>query len=346
MMTFSEILARTPELYDGLKIDVGTQNALADWYDTREVCDDDNFVRFFRRKILICQDQYNGLLRIQRTEFDPLVANYVERLIEDAEKNVNKSAGTQTMNRGTTTETTSSRTPNITTTTTGRDGGQDTRTSTDGGTDTRETNGTNSETGHSETERSEEHSSTGNTSGTSKDSNTMAEATKNAPQSISYANASAGNIPGLDWSYMSGQHQTETNSNGETTGTSRDSGNSSGTDTTDNTRENTEKHTEKTTYGKTGTDTTAYGKTSENTTTQTGTDTTETTTRQSGADTNETTSENNGSREGTSKTRETGRSGILPQDALARARDYIKITNAFIWLIGKLDTCFFGIYEI
>lgn len=349
MMTFTEAMAQTPTMYDGLPIDEGTQSALLDWYGFREVCDDDKFVTFYRRKLSIVADQYNGLLRVQKTQFDPMVSNYVERLIEHAANSTRTTSGDTTVTRGTGSTVTSTRTPDLTTTDKRTAGGTDTTSREDGGSDTRtasqsidEKTATASDTTDTTTRN---NSSTENGSSTDK----TAEAQKNNPQSISYAGATAGSLPGLDWSYMSGQRQNESEGTTQRQIT--------GNDTTETThsgaardnyteRTGTNSNTDTTTYGKTGTDTTTYGRTDDTTTKTTGTDKTETTTTQNGSDKTATTGTDATETGGTDKVRETGRGGILPQEALEKARDYIMGTNAFLWLIGQLDPCFFGLYDI
>ena len=57
MMTFQEMMEKNPQMYDGLPIDEGTQSALLDWFQFREVCDDDRFTVYYRRKLNIVSDQ-------------------------------------------------------------------------------------------------------------------------------------------------------------------------------------------------------------------------------------------------------------------------------------------------
>ena len=70
----------TTHLYDGIDIDQATIQQISDWYFNREVCDDDNFEAYFRRKLNIDIRQYNELIRLEFTEFDPLVSSYHESL--------------------------------------------------------------------------------------------------------------------------------------------------------------------------------------------------------------------------------------------------------------------------
>lgn len=79
---FSEI--DRADLYDGIDIDEATQQSIYDWYQYREVCDEeDKFKRFFRRKLAINAYQYNQLIRLQYTDFDPLVNSYHESLTQN-----------------------------------------------------------------------------------------------------------------------------------------------------------------------------------------------------------------------------------------------------------------------
>ena len=152
------------------------------------------------------------------------------------------------------------------------------------------------------------------------------------PQSIEYSGTTAGSLPSLDWQYMSNQaqeegegteHQTGTVTNqGTNTGTVQTAGTNTGTDTNvkDNDKtEDKEKHT-------TGTDTHALSGADE-----TSGNSTEAT---SGTDTH------------TDRERHTGRTGILPQEALKKAKAYIEKSRAFDWLKDELEPCFISIYDI
>lgn len=117
--TFAEI-DRTG-LYDGIDIDEASIQSIYDWYQYRNVCNDndDIFKQMFRRKLKLDIVQYNELIRLQFTEFDPLVSSYHESLTETENANT---ASSEEENANSTTngsETTRSRTNSETATHTG-----------------------------------------------------------------------------------------------------------------------------------------------------------------------------------------------------------------------------------
>ena len=75
-LLFSEI--DQTHLYDGIDIDQATQEEIFEWFQFREVCDNEKFSIFFRRKLKNEAHRYNELIRLEYTEFDPLVSSYHE----------------------------------------------------------------------------------------------------------------------------------------------------------------------------------------------------------------------------------------------------------------------------
>ncbi len=65
-------------LYDGIDIDEASIQAIDDWFYNRRICDNTHFDRYFRRKLKNSIGRYNQLIRIEYTEFDPLVSAYHE----------------------------------------------------------------------------------------------------------------------------------------------------------------------------------------------------------------------------------------------------------------------------
>lgn len=161
----TSVYADTPD------IDEATQALLYDWYQDRIVCDDKKFPEFYRRKLMRCESQYRQLLRLEHSEFDPLVASYHERLTESQNNETDHS----------TTETSAS----------GASSDTITKDLTDVSVTDRDT------------------VSSGSSSGSSSSSDKSVNASKANPQSIAYAGATAGELPALDWSHMGAQAQTE-----------------------------------------------------------------------------------------------------------------------------------------
>lgn len=86
MMTLKEWTETngTTTLFQGTEIDSATQSNLLDWYQFRNVCDDERFGVYFNRRLKAIGWQYNQYLRIESVKFDPMVSNYLERLINTA----------------------------------------------------------------------------------------------------------------------------------------------------------------------------------------------------------------------------------------------------------------------
>ena len=161
----TSVYADTPD------IDEATQSLLFDWFQFRTVCDDEKFPEFYRRKLMRCEAQYRHLLRLEHSEFDPLVASYHERLAQ--------SENTETSRSESTTEVSGASSDTI----------------------------TKDLTDVSVTDR--DTVSSGSSSGSSSSSDKNVSANKANPQSIAYAGATAGELPALDWSHMGAQAQTE-----------------------------------------------------------------------------------------------------------------------------------------
>lgn len=200
-----------PDFFDDLisagDIDEATVASIDKWFKYRTICDDVRFTEFFERQLELTLPRYNGLLRLEHTEFDALVNVYRERQVVD----VSTSTGSETavgskLRELEDAETRSNlRTPDLTTT----DEGSSTSASlAEGGS----------------------HNSTDTTGGTTNESVNVA---KQNPQSISYSGTTLGEIPDLDWQYPSAQNQskntmTYNDHNVDSTGTSNSDSSTSG----------------------------------------------------------------------------------------------------------------------
>lgn len=322
LKTYETILAEVGQetLFEGLDIPQSVQDDILEWFFDRQVCDNDKFVRYFRREVAMLQHQFNEYLRVETCEFDPMVGQYLERELRD--KRLSESTGKVTSdgtngtqnNGGTTTTTTHG-----TTTTTTND-------LTD--TVTSENTQANDLTQHTQGETT--HGGTVKVDGGSTDDSSSLDS--NTPDSSMYAGSEAGAMPALNWEYTSGQQQSHSEGSNNSL-TTNDL-----TDGTDTTTKNTgtvkttgggnTRHEGTVTVGNTGTDSTTV----ENNGGTTGTSH------------NEQGTVSNDSSEGLTRERTTGR-GEAPQDMLNRARNYILKTNAFAWFVDKLDKCFFQVYD-
>lgn len=203
LLTYAEYVDEygSNSLFDGTKLeeDDVTQDAILEWFFYRKITDNDKFRKFFRRALNVYENQYYNLLRIETTDIDPLVSNYLERQI------LRRGTGTTTDSNNLTVSGTSSGR----TTTTGRGTGNSTTT----------TGGTASTTGTQDVTTTD----TGTTSGTT--SNNTKHKHGETPQAASNVNGAMA----LDWSYLSNQDEEE--SNGTSSGTSSGSSRTAGTTT-------------------------------------------------------------------------------------------------------------------
>lgn len=307
--TFDEILVEQPHLYDDIAgytwdndtnqwVNTGvsevTKAQIEDWFGLRKVCDDEKFARFFARKMNLTAMRYAQQLRLELTTFDPLVAEYMEReILNNHSKSI--AGSSEEVTSGSATHKTSNsevRTPDLTEVI-DRDTSAS-RSSEEGGQD--------------------EVNKSGSSSGES------VNVQKNAPMSIEYAGATAGQIPNLNWGSMTAQAQAK----------------NSGEDSSDET----------TTYGKT--EQGSESGTEDQTKHETGTETRVLTGSVEDGSAGSKTGSSSSAESGSGQEREiyTGRHGMTPQAALKSAISYIKTVSSFDWLREELEECFLSIYDI
>lgn len=331
--TYSEYIDENPETYDGIiayafddlkndwepvAVPDTTKATIMDWFQYRTVCDDVKFGTFFKRKMNICALRYANMLRIEMSSFDPLVADYMETEIEENQTRVASGTETNMKNSTNTNDNTSSsvRTPDL------------------------EYNDATAGTSNEASNRTTESKANTTDNGESSDNVTHTGSTngketamgKNAPQSISYANAVAGSIPSLDWQYATNQAQTDN----EATDTSTDTTAHDDSRTTVGTNDGSEAGTN-------------HGETSgTNNRTETGTDTTTGTSTNKNVATDVASGDKSSTDSEDAKKREihAGRGGLTAQDAFKSAVRYIENSSAFEWLKAELETCFLGVYDI
>lgn len=323
--TFDEFLSENPNFYNNVSgyswdnetkswvntgIDQATQTLLEEWFGLRTICDDENFTRFFKRAIDLNSLRYANLKRIELTAFDPFVADYTEKRIE--RNDTNTQTGSKSSSNVSEKEVTFS----------------DTRLRADNLQEQRTDNLSESNTNNSSSTDSRDISTTDTPNLTTTENTSLVGANKSAPQSISYAGATAGTIPSLDWSYMTAQEQQKGQNQTQQTGT------------TINVVDEDDSRSSTSTDQKTNTGTQTIVNTGSQTTTDTGTR------NEDGTVTG--TEQNSVSITGASDTKEiaTGREGILPQEALDKAVRYLRTSSAFEWFRKQLEPCFLSIYDI
>lgn len=322
------------------------KQTISDWFDNREVCDDDKFNAFFNRVLNRDLPRYNQLLRIEPgvSQYDWLVQKYREAQLTKTETGTNSKTGSVERDISDTQSGTKGNTRTFNTTdTTDRDV---TGSETHGGTYSRNKGYGKTSTNSGTIGNSGTRVETGSVSdsGTNSSSNDHKALGKAAPQSVSYANQS-GMPSTLDWSYPGSQ--------GEDTNSA--SGSSSNTTTFNNhtfTDNNTTTDARKTTLGGTDTETDTDARTVTKAGTDDGTVTHTGTITDSGSnslsktvsDDTSTSLTETGSKSGTDRTQETGRDVDIAT-LLSNAKGFIMGTNAWEWLSNQLEVCFMGIYD-
>lgn len=327
-------------------VDSSLKETITEWYTYREVCDNDKFPLFFKRKLELALPRYNQLLRIEPgvSQYDWLVQKYNEL------QRVHTESGT------------TNRTSSSTKETTGAESDLKLNTKTNNTTDTTYTDGAISEanggtvnkaTGYGKTvTNSGSVSSSGSNTetgqihdvGTQQNSSDSKGLSKASPQSISYA---AGGFPStMDWTYPGSQSEQKNTASGEdrNTRTFDNHRNANTSSTTDN-RSSTQggSDLETTTDSRTKTnlhhDTTVLNKSGtvidqgSGSVTKTGSETGSS--RTGGSD----------SKSGDERVRETGRDVDIAT-LLQNAKAFIAVSSAFEWLRGNLEDCFMGFYEL
>lgn len=325
--TFKEFLVDNPTLYNGVgyydfnnttqqmdfvEIDEITKTFIFDWFQDREVNSDTHFARDFKRELNKDLWQYYQYLRIQLTDFDPLVADYFEDYVQ------HRTEGDET---GTNDQT---KTP----------GGllkQRTLTYNDekvqeGGSDVERPNTVDTQT----TTRSISETTETTPGAIIEVKQGIKQVDKAQPVSLSYAGATAGEVPDLDWSTASAQSQNE-----QIQVTTPKGGSDVSVVTPGNGQDVVE-------TAHTGTKTQEYGKNSVKTGGHTEVEALalakDEVIDQDTSKHNESSSEN--------KRRHTGRTGMLPQWALQKAREYIAGSTAYDFLYNALQPCFNWVDEL
>lgn len=215
MKTFSQIINEGytyPEI-----IPEDLQGVIYDWYQFREVCDDDKFVPFFDRLLNKCYRQYDQLMRIEPgvADYDWLVSQYKElqREATDNSTDVISSEGTSTKAEATTegNEQTDTKTYNVTDTGSSTKDNTDTTTYnlSEGGSVSRDEDAslTVSETRTKDDTRTLSKEDVVDTDTTDENYKNTKGATKTLPMSTSGIVVVDGALDGLDWTTASAQNE-------------------------------------------------------------------------------------------------------------------------------------------
>ena len=333
MMKFSEVDKET--LYAdlatrGINVSADLQQTISDWFDLREVVDDDNFPTFFKR--IMCEDyfRYIQLLRIEPnvSQYDWLVTKYRERLNQRVGNTTTSEEKSDNLSHGLviTADRTDVRTPNLTNTSNKSNTGTDNVSITDTGTVDHEKTTTYNETNTAKTGNATVNTGVSKalpaSSGTNNDITTS---------SVTTPSGNTFNVNKPAVAYATAEDQTIsqgfTDADARHTGTVSDDG----TETRDlaGTNNRTLNLAETGTDSLSGTD----RSTSQNDIEHSGVD--------------ERSIEGNGTKNEDITDTEiyTGRDES-PQELLTKASAYIKNTCAWEWLRKQLEPCFMSIYEL
>ena len=357
----------------------GTAASIFDRFESREICDNDKFDRYFRRTITNYKGKFETLLMIEGIKFDPMVNRYLEA------QQIHNGTGS---NRGVTYNDFSNKqggSGNVTTDTATKDiesykglhTGQSVNKSKGLSSSEEQTNNSKLTSGSLESTGSNSHegssstagSSTGETHNTSDSSNDSVtrKADKVAPMSasgVTSAAAGEGQAPGphlanLDFSYASQYAQQDNASRDIGKNDENRSETRSETVTTTETGSDTRKET--TTDRETDKGGRKVQARDERDDNKTDTDRTDDKRESDGSvhafqlDQRAYTDEGTSRKEDTvttqtsdtSTNRITGREGLTPQEAKRQAEEYLRRFNPAIeWFLGVLETCFIGIYDI
>lgn len=322
--TFLEMRVNT-DVYGEL-VPESLQETINEWYDSRHVCDNDNFVRFFQRILKRDYHRYNELLRIEagakydtRAGYDWLVGSYLEREVKvDGETKESKTLDVTYK-------------PEVLTTT-------DTISHIDFGSKSEMEHGLQMETTYG---RKDETSGSSLTDSGTAASENGTSAQKATPASVvtTYTDSRQSDVS-FDGSEVSvslgvnGSYDAELNSptaiaKTDSNSASRSIANSDTSSTNEASGKDTVKNSGVDSTEKSGRDTT----------------TSSTTQRKSGEDTTSHVTDGEATSATTTHEIYTGRSST-PAEILVKARDYIESTSAWEWLRVQLEPCFMGVYDI
>lgn len=283
-------------------LDNATSDAIYDYFYYRHINDDEKFLKYFQRNMKMYKKQYNNMLRNENIEFDPMITRYLERQV------IGKTTTTGTEN------TTGSKNAN--------------RLINNGGTITLKTD--NVQTGSGNSTENGSAGYTDNLSGSSQNTHTGNEnhqdRTRNILSIFPQANVGSNTGGTLDdnVAYNYASQMTDNKNKGDRQDASTDNGTHSDTNTGTSNRTNNINSSNRNVL-----------------------DGMQTQTNNSNSNRNDTEAttqniSNNGEENSNVKERLTGRENYDSGTLLTHARDYIATSNAFKWLVNKLEICFIG----
>lgn len=309
---------------------------IEDWFYDRYVFSNTDFPRYFRRELANDLPQFTELLRVQpgMIKVDWFVEEYQERRAEHTGSHSSSSNGSSRTEYGKTMQDNGSTLHNgtdendhIQDAATNYDDEQNTGSQSYGKTQTTENSDNKSNTQDSETLLKQG----------SKDGHR--EMGKNTPQSILYPGSAVNTIPDLIWQTASTQGQTE------------DTHQPTGTDPDTNSNKTIETGTQngKVTDGgqdnSSGTAKRAFNRNEINKTIYNDGNTTSRHTEEGGSDGQTTNGTESGTENGEDTAITTGRHQ-LPAEVIRQAVSVIENTNAWDWLMYKLEPYFIGVWEV
>ena len=282
-------------------LDNATNQSLSDHFHFRYACDDDEkFIFFLQRNLNELKNRYNELLVVESAERDPMVIELKQRTIEIT-------------NEGTTSDT-------ITKTLTGLD----TISKTEGGTKSSTVEGTVESTGSSSgsASYSDEHDNTrtDNLTQTNNNQNINRQINSDMPQANVSPSSSIDYDDPISWTYASGAQDNV----GKSDATIHDTGTVSDDYSASGSSQNSSTNSGQTESSQSGSETT------QKTVSET----------KNKSDSVEETHEKEMNGTNAHEENIQGRSGHLISEILRDWENYIKTTDAFLWLCKELEKCF------
>lgn len=308
-MTFQEMADKITlaEIFNGTAVPAELQATVLDWYFDRKVCDNDKFLRYFRRQVNLIYPEYERLISVESIQVNPLYTELLTRVKR---------------NHGELTETGEQSGNNLTYDSDEHKVSGESKnvvSNTNTGTATTETEGTDSRT----------KNTTVTDNGSSSNSHTLSDTTKNQGLTSALPDTTTYTAFPEAMAWNSANGQTETKSNTERietdTGTTNDTQTTADTESGSSTGKNTSTHNDQ------------INTTQDNTATQT-----DTISRERSV---EATSSNSLDRCESYFEDETvqGYKGFTAKN-LSDFWNWIKQSHSIKWFLDNLDICFMGVF--
>lgn len=104
LKTFQEVVnsQTLSEVFNGTPVPDELQAVVLEWYFDRRVCDNDKFLRYFRRQVNLIYPEYERLLKVEAVDVNPLYTDYITRVKRNHGERNETATQTGSSNRTTT----------------------------------------------------------------------------------------------------------------------------------------------------------------------------------------------------------------------------------------------------